>query len=94
MRTLDQQLRYEKLELLSNPTRRAPSRFNGITPFLRRVSRYAVRWLTQGHEPQIWITQTRSGQQCWHLYDPMTQQRAVVSSEEEARCWLENRYHR
>lgn len=44
-------------------------------------------------EPQVWQQRDRSGQTYWQVYDPETSRSASLSSEQEVRQWLEQRYY-
>jgi hypothetical protein len=45
------------------------------------------------NEPRIWATRDRHGHQYWHVFDPMTERSWTLSSEEEVRIYLEERYN-
>ncbi|MEM9217710.1 MAG: hypothetical protein AAGD25_25630 [Cyanobacteria bacterium P01_F01_bin.150] len=104
MRTLEQKLSYEKLELIARSSATSSS-LTKPKPMLKQASSWfrnvlstVVYRLTHGHEPRIWTSTVKSGpnagQTVWHLYDPMTQRRATLLSELEVRCWLDSRYSR
>lgn len=44
-------------------------------------------------EPYVWQVRDRCGEQCWHVYDPVTNRSGIFASEEEVRMWLEKRYY-
>ncbi|BAU15407.1 hypothetical protein LEP3755_59650 [Leptolyngbya sp. NIES-3755] len=44
-------------------------------------------------EPRVWQRRDRSGQTYWQVYDPETNRSARLSSEQEVRQWLEQRYY-
>lgn len=103
MRTLEQQLSYEKLELMvdssavsSSIAKRAPL-VGRATSLFRSILSTVIYHLTHGHDPRIWTSTIQSGpnagQTIWHLYDPMTQRRATLASEAEVRRWLDTRYY-
>ena len=114
MRTLEQQLSYEQLELIASSSANSstvaqPSRekrtwtksapmLERTTALFRRMASAAIYRLTHPQEPRIWTSTVKSGphmgQTLWHLYDPMTRQRATLFSEAEVRSWLETRYSR
>lgn len=99
MRTLDQQLNYEQLELIArHPTPRVPAIAKRATSFFQFLCQSAIHQLTRRNEPRIWTSTIKSGpqtgQKMWHLYDPITQQRQTMASEQEVRHWLDTRYYR
>ena len=94
MRTIDQQLRYEELELISRCPQVPPTLLKQVTSALQTIWHHTMDYFTRGDEPRIRMTSTQSGQKIWHLYDPVTQEKVTASSEEEVRFWLETRYYR
>ena len=103
MRTLEQKLTYENLELIARPSSLPPSAakpatFKRALTFFRHLASTAMHQLTHSHEPRIWASTIKSGpnagQTLWHLHDPLTQHRATLASEAEVRTWLETRYYR
>jgi hypothetical protein len=45
-------------------------------------------------EVRVWKTQTHTGEDLWHVYEPHCEQSVTFSSEAEVRVWLEQRYYR
>ncbi len=45
------------------------------------------------HEPRIWVTHNRDGIPHWHVYDSMSDRHQVLSSEDEVRIYLEERFN-
>lgn len=107
MRSLDQQLNYEHLELIARPSSSTPagvqepqarlSILKQAASFLQTVAAMTMQQLTRSHEPRIWTSIIKSGphagQTQWHVYDPLTHHRAVLSSETDVRVWLDQRYY-
>jgi len=93
MRTLDQQIRYQKLELVSSQSLNVPNTIKSWGTGLSQVFQRVLGWFAPSHEPHIWSTTANDGQTCWHIYDPMYQQRLTMVSEEEVRIWLDERYN-
>ena len=99
MRTLEQKLSYEHLELITRPSPAATqqNRVKRTIGFFYRLMSTAMHQLTHSHEPRIWTSTIKTGpnvsQTRWHIYDPMTQQRATLASEAEVRTWLDTRYY-
>ena len=70
MRTLDQQLNYENLELIARPSSLnptgiqkpsvQPSIFKQAASVLQNLAAMAMRQLTHGHEPRIWTSSSGS----------------------------------
>ncbi|MGK7891587.1 MAG: hypothetical protein AB4042_19840 [Leptolyngbyaceae cyanobacterium] len=94
MRTLDQQIRYQELELVAGRSPRVPHPIKTLATRLGQSAQGVLRWFTPSHDPHIWTTTLKGGQTCWHVYDPVDQQRLTLISEEEVRVWLDNRYNR
>ena len=104
MRTLEQQLSYEKLELIARSSAVSSSLEKRVpmaeraTELFRSILSAAIYRLTHSHEPRIWTSTIKSGlnagEMLWHVHDPMTQQRVTLTSEAEVRTWLDTRYYR
>ncbi|MGJ3245314.1 MAG: hypothetical protein ACFE0I_04475 [Elainellaceae cyanobacterium] len=91
MRTLEQWIRYEHLEQLSNPNeprvaRSHPSR-------LQKIWQWFVSAMAQNSEPRIWKVADAKGNPYWRVYDPASDRMTTLASEAEVRIWLEQRYY-
>lgn len=51
-----------------------------------------VHYLTRPNEVRIWQVSDRQGKTYWKAYDPYTNTTTYVSSENDLRVWLEQRY--
>lgn len=92
MRTYEQQLNYERLELISRPAPIAepqPSAMN----WLYSIGRKIVDFFSVNSELQIWQTTEPTGETWWRAYDPVSGQSAWLASEDEVLEWVENRYY-
>ncbi|MCW6037657.1 hypothetical protein K4A83_15450 [Spirulina subsalsa FACHB-351] len=48
--------------------------------------------MTQGNEPKITIKKNDQGEVFYHVYDPLTRNKDLFTSEQDVRVWLEKRY--
>ncbi|NEQ96827.1 MAG: hypothetical protein F6K30_08905 [Cyanothece sp. SIO2G6] len=94
MRTLDQELRYQKLELVSSRSLQVPSPLASWKTRLNQVCQGLLQVFTISNEPRIWTRTSKDGQTSWHIYDPVNQRRLTLMSEEEVRVWLDTRHNR
>lgn len=92
MRTLEQRLSYEHLELISTskPTV-SDSLSHRIASLGSQLVKGMARLFLGSNEPQIWTHADKTGQQVWYVRDPHTQEVSCLSSEHEVRVWLDNR---
>lgn len=83
----------QQLEALYRKPAAMPLRAR-FAEFLRQIGKALVIELTRDrNEPRISKYDTAEGQAIWHVYDPLTQQRAVFDAEVEVYAWLEQRYN-
>jgi hypothetical protein len=61
------------------------------TPVWSRVFQALAQRFIHSHEPQITLKHHSDGEY-WHVYDPITQKAATLSTEDDVRVWLEQRY--
>ncbi len=71
---------------LRSPSSRWAKRWNSAWNFLLNA-------LTSRPEPKIRQECDRFGNQYFTVYDPISNQRQTLSSEQEVRIWLEQRYY-
>jgi hypothetical protein len=50
--------------------------------------------LSSSNDPHIKLKYSPSGQEYWHVYDPMSGQSRTFMAETDVRVWLEERYSR
>lgn len=93
--------RYRALELIPDQ----PSSPSASAQIIKPQASSLVSWLQavwqridlaffRDLEPRIWqSTDSRTGQNCWHLYNPETGKTSHLSSEVEIRQWLEQVLH-
>ncbi|MDX2212775.1 MAG: hypothetical protein SFY66_05740 [Oculatellaceae cyanobacterium bins.114] len=93
MRTYEQQLNYERLELITNPQPQMQFHILRLISTLQMGWETLVSFFALGSEPQVYQTSDASGQ-WWYVYDPMTGGAAWFSSESEVLEWLDNRHYR
>jgi hypothetical protein len=60
---------------------------------MRQLGETILHWMTDSSEPRIWVHRDRHGTELWEIYDPRSQRRAILLSEEDVREWLDNRYY-
>jgi hypothetical protein len=94
MKTLDQQLRYEHLELISDsqPTVSRSLRHH-ISSIAASIGRGLTHFFTKTREPQVWVQTDRRGQKVWYVREPHTNQVQRFDSEHEVMVWLDNRFY-
>ncbi|MEB3212258.1 MAG: hypothetical protein VKL39_12930 [Leptolyngbyaceae bacterium] len=94
MRTLQQRLSYEHLELI--PQSQSP-RSHSLGRVAHSIRTYVERGLTRlfmgAQEPHIWAHTDKRGNQSWYVRDPKTQYVTRLNSEDEVRIWLDDRYY-
>jgi hypothetical protein len=96
MRTSEQLLQYERLELLSDAPKQAqrPFRSRSPLPWLRKIGQWIAARLVSSDEPQVSKIKGSEGHEFWRIYDPVTRITTTLSSEAEVRMWLDQRYYR
>lgn len=72
----------------SSYTQQQPARSKQWQLILNRL----ISVLVPSTEPQI-TRVAQNGKLIWKVYDPQTQQRLILTSENEVRSWLESRYY-
>ena len=60
---------------------------------LKRAFQILIQHFNTGNELRVWTTIDRSGKITWHAYDPVSDRRALMHSEDEMRTWIEQRYY-
>ena len=53
-----------------------------------------VHYLTRPNEIRVWQVSDRQGKTYWKAYDPYNNNTSYLSSEDDLRIWLEQRYHK
>jgi hypothetical protein len=53
-----------------------------------------VHYLTRPDEIRVWQVNDRHGEAFWKAYDPRSNTTSYLSSEDDLRVWLEQRYYR
>ena len=92
MRTLEQRLSYEKLELIQPPKSWATSSvIKSVRSLFTQFGNTVVRALTMAEEPQIWTHADTSGSLVWYVRHPLANHIARFDSEQDVRVWLEER---
>ncbi len=93
MRTSEQWLQYERLELLTDPPKPARRRPALVRSWLRALGQWANSLFVNTHEPQIWKIEHSNGREYWKVHDPVTRHTTTLSSEAEVRMWIDQRYY-
>ena len=86
MRTYNQWLNYQQLEQIPLHSKRK-------LLALQQLSHYFVRFGSPRNEPRVRQIKDRRGNVTFHVYDPVSRKSTQLSSEKEARIWLEQRYY-
>lgn len=89
MTTSNQSPRSAGLEFDSQPASTQYSESHSLLMRLRTISRALIRWLTTQPELSVRQKVDRFGNSYWCVYDPVTQRRACLPSEEAVRIWIE-----
>lgn len=76
-----------------------PSRVSRLEKIKRLISSLKLNWLDRlarrigaESEPQVWEKHDRHGHTFFKVYDPQSDRYLYLSSEDEVRVWLEERY--
>ncbi|WP_265265517.1 hypothetical protein [Spirulina subsalsa] len=64
----------------------------GLSSVLNQFFTAFVQFMTQGNEPKITIKKNDQGEVFYHVYDPLTRNKDLFTSEQDVRVWLEKRY--
>lgn len=83
----------ERLELILNQNESEKIKKSSFFSRLNSLWQHLIAALSNGHEPQIWVSSDRAGTTWWHGYDPLTGRSVTRSSEAEMRVWVEERYY-
>ncbi|HEY9625057.1 MAG TPA: hypothetical protein V6C78_32320 [Crinalium sp.] len=59
---------------------------------LEKIGQELFQYLAGNPELRIHKTVNSQGMTYWRIYDPVTQRNITLSSEQEVRTWIENRY--
>lgn len=62
-----------------------------VTTF-KNAGASVVHQLTRPNEVRVWQVSDRQGEICWKAYDPYSNATSYLSSENDLRVWLEQRY--
>lgn len=94
MRTYQQRLDYETLELIYSAD--APQQQQRLTfaSAIKGMVAWLVAALTHDPDVRIWEATDKSGHTYWRVKDPVSGRSATLSSENEVRAWIEARYYR
>ena len=88
-----QQRSYTALEFLPHPAVQAKAKQPTPLAQLKVLAQRLIHWLVT--KPELTVKQKvdRSGNVFWYVYDPMTERTAYLTSEEEVRIWIEERFY-
>lgn len=93
MRTLEQRLSYERLELIPHQPKQQESLLAPVTSLLATMGQWFVTAMSSAREPKIWTTTSSTGDPIWTVSDPHTGTFTTFASEADVRVWLEERYY-
>lgn len=91
MRTQQQQLNYQQLELIETPPVK-PSRTQVFLTIFRNFCNTLLLMFTSSDEPQISRAIDAAGKPHWEVYDPRTGRSVLCDSEQDIRVWMEQRF--
>ena len=88
-----QQRSYTALEFHPHPAVQAEAKQPTPLAQLKVLAQRLIHWLVT--KPELTVKQkvNRSGNVFWYVYDPMTERTAYLTSEEEVRIWIEERFY-
>ena len=89
MRTLEQRLSYEQLELIPSRSRNAGNIFKPVILFVTQMGARLVQALVMAEEPHIWTKADEHGSLIWYVRDAQTRHVKRFDSEQDVRAWLE-----
>ncbi|HEY9634793.1 MAG TPA: hypothetical protein V6D14_15430 [Coleofasciculaceae cyanobacterium] len=71
-----------------------PSDLPRLQQWMKQLQQFSQRFVSRltTSEPIVRQSRDRKGYVWWYVYDPKTEQRAYLASEEEVLLWLEERY--
>ncbi|MEN9226505.1 MAG: hypothetical protein Q6L60_12395 [Thermostichus sp. HHBFW_bins_43] len=86
-----------EIEVTAAASQAASSPFRATLQLLWSGLKHTWQALTNfwvgSDEVQVWQSRDRAGHVLWHAYDPKTNTSATICSEDELRCWIEERYY-
>ncbi|MBD3884616.1 hypothetical protein IFO70_23025 [Phormidium tenue FACHB-886] len=91
MRTQQQRLNYQKLELITTPSEKR-SRAQVFLPIFRNFWNNLLMIFISSDEPQISRAIDAKGELYWRILDPRTGKLIFCNSEQEIRVWMEQRF--
>jgi hypothetical protein len=80
---------YRELEQISEHAKQ--SFLQQFIAYLQQITREIIRRLTAS-EPIVKQVRDKKGRICWHVYDPASERRAYLASEQDVLVWLEERF--
>lgn len=92
MRTLEQRLSYEQLELISSPSRKGRAILTPLRTAMTWLGTHLTQAMIGQDEPHVWTHRNKQGAVNWYVRDAQTRQVEQFASEEAVRSWLEERY--
>lgn len=92
MKAADKLFPSNNLDFMAPGAERYQQTFSFKT-LVREVWQNIIRYLSTRNELQVWQKRDRSGEIHWCAYDPVTGNRASLSSEDELRSWIESQYY-
>jgi hypothetical protein len=93
MRSATDFLGHSHVSPSSNRHDQTPSILSRISAAAKRAWAFVLSALEKNNEPHIWVKRDRHGNLHWHVYDPMSDRSWVLSSEDEVRIYLEERFN-
>jgi hypothetical protein len=93
MRTYEQQINYERLELISRPEPKLEQQPSVVMSLLKGIGQKVIGFFAVDTEPKIWQITEPTGEIWWRAYDPVSGRSAWLATEEDVLKWVEDRYY-
>lgn len=86
-----------EMEGVESESQTSSARFRAILQALgsglKHIWQAVATFWVGSDEVQVWQSRNRAGHVLWHAYDPKTGTSAAISTEDELRTWIEERYY-
>ena len=93
MKTYQQQLNYQELELIYSQPHHSKAKTSALLPNLKQVWNEFLELWTLNTEPRIREEIDHSGKMVWRVYDPKRDRTFKLDTQEQVLAWLEERHH-
>ncbi len=93
MRTYQQRLNYEKLELISPQVPKSKTKMLVPLSSLRQLWQAFLDFWAFEADVRIWEVVDRNRRLSWQIYDPVSDRFLRLDTQEQVLTWLEERHH-